>query len=228
VRTDLLGVHAGSLTYGAFLAIPPGLLIALSVASIVLANDPQAQRELLDAIGTLVPGLDQVASGLFTPRTASQLGLGLFGVLAVLWAASGFAGRSRLALGVVFRTGYTGLVEGRISGALIGIPAFAGFIVLAAVAGWAFDRTLGFWLQLVDYASVLLVGGVLFLFLYWAMTPGHDRPGLREHLPGAIAFTLVGTRSSGSGGPTSRTSSTARPRCTGRSARSSGSLPSCT
>jgi len=193
VRTDQLGVHAGSLTYGAFLAIPPILLIALSVVSLVLSNDEQAQQELIDAAGNLVPGLEELVSSQFSLATASQLGLGLFGIVGVLWAASGFAARSRNALGVIFRTGHPGLVEGRLSGILIGIPAFAGFLLLGGVVGYALALDAPWWAEAFAYAGVLVVGGGLFLLLYWGLTPGAVRPRLREHLPGAIAFTIAGT-----------------------------------
>ena len=50
VRDDQLGIQAGSLTYGAFLAIPPILILALSVVSLVVVNDAEAQARLIDSI----------------------------------------------------------------------------------------------------------------------------------------------------------------------------------
>jgi uncharacterized BrkB/YihY/UPF0761 family membrane protein len=193
VRRDGLGIHAGSLTYGAFLAIPPALLLTVSAASIVLANHESAQRDLVEAAERLIPGLEEVVTTHFSLATTSQLGLGLFGLLALLWAASGFAARARTALGVIFRTGHSGLLEGRLAGIAIGVPAFLGFVILGTVAGWALGLDAPWWVEVLAYAAVLAVGGVLFLLLYWALTPGAPRPRLREHVPGAIAFTIAGT-----------------------------------
>lgn len=56
VRTDQLGVQAGSLTYGAFLAIPPSLILAVSAISVAVANDAEAQQRLIDRVTSLIPG----------------------------------------------------------------------------------------------------------------------------------------------------------------------------
>ena len=40
-----VSVHAGSLTYGAFLSLPPLVLLALSVVGFVLSGRPDAQEE---------------------------------------------------------------------------------------------------------------------------------------------------------------------------------------
>lgn len=128
----------------------------------------------------------------FSVTTVSQLGIGIAGLVGLLWAVSGFAARGRAALGVVFRTGPPTLVEGRLSGLLIGIPAFAGFIALSAVAGFALGVAAPWWVRGLLGGCVLLFGGALFLLVYWALTPpGPERPVLREHVPGAIAFTVA-------------------------------------
>ena len=191
VRRDQLGIHAGSLTYAAFLAIPPLLILGLTAVSLVLADDAEAQRRFLDAATSLVPGLDEVISSQFTVATATQLGLGIAGVLALLWAVSSFAARTRTALGAIFRTGLPTLLSGRVSGTLIGIPGLIALGLFAAIARWAGG------LETPIVAGALLVaayaiGVALFAVLYWALTPpGADRPTLRQHLPGALLFVAA-------------------------------------
>ncbi len=181
------------MTYGAFLAIPPVLILAVSIASVVLAHDPSAQRRLVDHVASLVPGLEEAVLGQFSFATTAQLGIGLAGIVGLLWAASGFAARARTALGIVFRTRPPGLVAGRLAGTLIGIPSFVGFVLLAAVAGFALGLAAPWWLRLAAGLAVLLLGALLFLSLYWALTPsGQDRPTPRDHIPGAVAFTIGG------------------------------------
>jgi len=193
VRTDQLGVHAGSLTYGAFLAIPPLLVLGLSVLSIVLATDPAAQQRVIDNVTSLVPGLDQVMGSQFDLATAQQLGIGVLGVLALLWAVSSFAVRLRTALGVIFRTGLPTLTSGRVSGTAIGLAAIAGLTVYASAVAWALSASVPLWTRPLSLLAVAAAGVGLFLVVYWALTPpGDDRPTIRQHLPGACAFLVMG------------------------------------
>jgi membrane protein len=193
VRADQLGVQAGSMTYGAFLAIPPVLILAVSAVSVVLANDPSAQQRLIDRVSSMIPGLEEAVLSQFSVATTAKLGIGIAGILGLLWAGSGFAARTRTALGMVFRTGPPGLLSGRLSGALIGIPSFVGFVMLAAVAGFALGIAAPWWVRLPVCLALFVLGAAMFLLLYWALTPpGPGRPTLREHVPGAVAFTICG------------------------------------
>jgi membrane protein len=123
VQRDQLGVEAGSLTYGAFLSLPPMLLLLISVAGVIFQQRADtAQQELIDAVGDIVPGFDQVVATQLQLSRASQVSTGVVGVIGIVYAASGFVARLRHSLGVVFRTRITGLVVGRASGAVLGVP----------------------------------------------------------------------------------------------------------
>lgn len=191
VRDDQLGVHAGSLTYGAFLAIPPLLVLGLSVLSLVLASDLEAQQRLIEDVASLVPGLEEVIGSQFELASAQQLGIGIAGVLALLWAVSSFAARTRTALATIFRTGPPTLLTARLSGTALGLVSLVGLAFIAVAAGWA-DGAPGL-LRPLAIAAVMATGLGVFLFVYWALTPpGPGRPSVREHLPGAIAFLVAG------------------------------------
>jgi uncharacterized BrkB/YihY/UPF0761 family membrane protein len=193
VRTDQLGVHAGSLTYGVFLAIPPMLILGLTVLSLVLRNDVAAQQRVVDSVTAMVPGLDQVVHSQFDQATARQLGTGLAGIVALLWAVSSVAVRVRTALGVVFRTGVPTLLTGRVSGTGIGLLTVAGFAAFATSIGWVLALPLPGWAQALLLLAIGVAGVALVLFVYWALTPpGTDRPTVRDHLPGALAFLVMG------------------------------------
>ena len=193
VRTDQLGVHAGSLTYGMFLAIPPMLILGLTALSLVLRNDIAAQQRVIDSVTASVPGLDQVVRTQFDQASARQLGTGLAGIVALLWAVSSVAVRVRTALGVVFRTGVPTLLTGRVSGTGLGLLAVAGFAGFATSIGWVLALPLPGWVQAMLLLAIGVAGVALFLFVYWALTPpGTDRPTIRDHLPGALAFLVMG------------------------------------
>jgi uncharacterized BrkB/YihY/UPF0761 family membrane protein len=115
------------------------------------------------------------------------------GVLGLLWSASGFASRLRHALGVIFRTEWVGLLTGRIRGTVIGVLMVAAFVALALFTGvearlQATHRTTI--ASLFQAAAFAFGGFALFLITYRLLTPGKGLR-LRDHLPGAVAFTIA-------------------------------------
>jgi YihY family inner membrane protein len=192
-RIDDLGTHAGALTYGSFLAIPPLVLFASSVLGFVLAGHPQASQKAVNEVVSMVPGLSSVVTTQVQAAVDGRVTLGVIGLLGLLWSASGFASRLRHALGVIFRTQWVGLLTGRIWGSVLG------FLMVAAFAALAVFTTIEARLQAQHRATlaffwqfgVCAAGGfVLFLITYRLLTPGKGIR-LRDHLPGAVLFTVA-------------------------------------
>ncbi|MET0800433.1 MAG: YihY/virulence factor BrkB family protein [Actinomycetota bacterium] len=193
VQEDQLGVEAGSLTYGAFLSLPPLLLLSISVVGIVFQQQAEsAQQDLIDAVGDLLPGFDVVRTQLDL-ATASQIGTGLVGLLGIVYAASGFVARVRHALGAVFRTRRTGLVVGRLSGALFGVPVVIVLVGFATSVAWVtrlrLAGTIGVITEVGVFAVLAILGAAIWATVYRLLTPSPG-PRLREHLPGALVFTV--------------------------------------
>ena len=190
---DLLGVEAGSLTYGAFLSIPPLLLLAVMVTEVWLKNADAATRVITSA-EQLVPGLGELLEGGMQVSTSSAVGAGLVGVVTLVWAASGLGARARLALGVIFGTGPTGLITERAVAMLYGLPVLVLMSAYIATATWLTDVTLdGLPDVVVEVGSgvtLLVVGAVVWTIIYRWATPG-DGPSLREHLPGGLALSVA-------------------------------------
>jgi len=194
VQGDQLGVEAGSLTYGAFLSLPPLLLLLVSVVGIAFQQQAETvQQDLLDAIGELVPGFDQVVSTQLELTTASQVGTGLVGVVGIIFAASGFVARARHGLGVIFRTRITGLVVGRASGALIGVPVLALLIAFGLAAAWVtglrLDGVIGAFVEVGALAVLAGFGATIWGLVYRLLTPSPG-PTIREHLIGGAVFSV--------------------------------------
>jgi membrane protein len=193
IVSDAIGIQAGSLTYGAFLSIPPLLIVLLSIAGSLLRNDPEAAQKLLDTIAKAIPGMDQLLGSSITVGTAQQAGLGLIGAVFVIWAASGFAARVRNSFGLVFRTLRTGLVFGRVSAALLGTPIVLVFVLLAALgslsAGLRIAGRIAWLSELATYAALGCATFVFAMMIYRLLTPGRG-PTLRQHVPGSILFTV--------------------------------------
>jgi membrane protein len=192
-RIDDLATHAGALTYGSFLAIPPLLLFASSVVGFVFAGRPQAAQNAVNELVSLVPGLSSVVTAQVQAAVQGRVTLGVIGLLGLLWTASGFASRLRHALGVVFRTQWVGLLTGRIRGTVIGLLMVVAFVALAMFT--AIEAKLETdhraTLAAVFQFGAFAVGGfVLFLVTYRLLTPGKGIT-LRDHVPGAAAFTVA-------------------------------------
>lgn len=192
-RIDDLATHAGALTYGSFLAIPPLLLFASSVLGFVFAGRPQAAQNAVNQLVSLVPGLGSVVTAEMQAAVAGRVTLGVIGLLGTLWTASGFASRLRHALGVIFRTQWVGLITGRFRGTVIGLLMVAAFMALAAFT--AIEAELlaehrGTLAAIFQFAALAGGGFVLFLLTYRLLTPGKGIT-LRDHVPGAVAFTVA-------------------------------------
>ncbi len=194
VQRDQLGVEAGSLTYGAFLSLPPLILLVISILGIVFQQQAESvQREVIDAVGDVLPGFDQVVATQLELTTATQISTGLVGLVGIVYAASGFVARVRHALGVVFRTRLVGLVVGRVSGALIGVPVLVLLVAFAAAAGWvtglSLEGAIGVVVQLAAFAALAAFGAGVWALVYRLLTPSPG-PTVRQHLAGAALFSV--------------------------------------
>ena len=193
VARDQLGVQAGSLTYGAFLSIPPLLLLAVMATETWLSDSDAASRVIASA-EDLVPGLGELLEGSMQLSTSSAVGAGLVGLVTLVWAASGFGARARLALGVILGTGRTGLTTERAVAVAFGVPVLLLLSAYIGAATWltavTLEGPLGILAEVGSYAALLAIGGVVCTIIYRWATPGAG-PSLREHLPGGLALSVA-------------------------------------
>jgi YihY family inner membrane protein len=189
---DELPTHAGALTYGAFLSLPPLLLLGASVIGFAI-SDPARREQLVDSILDLIPGLDAVASSMVDSLVSGRVAVGLIAIPGLLWAASGFLARLRHALGVVFRTRRTGLLSGRFRGMVVSLPLYAGLLVVltlpGTVSGLGGSGPLTVVLEILTYIAVLIFGVAFFVVVFRFLAPRCSL-SWRDHLPGAVTATL--------------------------------------
>ena len=189
---DELPTHAGALTYGAFLSLPPLLLLAASVIGFAI-NDPAKQEQVINSILDLIPGLEAVAASLVDSVVHGRVALGLVAIPSLLWAASGFVARLRHALGVVFETPWSGLISGRLRGMIVSIPLFASLLIVLAlpgtVSGLVGSAVVSVLVEVLTYLAMLVVGVAYFLVVFRFLTPPCPLVW-RDHLPGAVAATV--------------------------------------
>ncbi|MGE5228054.1 MAG: YihY/virulence factor BrkB family protein [Planctomycetaceae bacterium] len=190
VERDQIGVEAGSLTYGAFLSLPPLLLLALTVLEVWLSSSDAAAR-VVAAAEDLLPGLGELLKSGMQLSTSAAVGAGIVGIATLLWAASGFAARARQALGAILGTERTGLVAGRAVAGALGVPVLLLLTVYVGVATWlggvSIAGAAGVAARGAAFAALLVAGCAVWTVVYRLMTPGAG-PSLRGHLPGGVAF----------------------------------------
>lgn len=227
---DELPTHAGALTYGAFLSLPPLLLLAASVVGFAIA-DPAKQEQVINSLVDLIPGLDAVAASLVDSVVNGRVALGLIAIPGVLWAAPGLVARLRHALGVVFGTRWTGLISGRFRGMVVAIPLLAGVLVVlalpGAVSGLAAPGVVSALVELLIYLAVLVGGIAFFLVVSVSSLLGVRSRGVTI-CPAPSWRRSAGCCSNGLERSTWTVSSRVAPRSMERSALSSGCLPTST
>src|SRR5262249_12674433 len=162
------------------------------IAGFVFAGHPDAEARAVGRLISLLPGLSSVVSDSVQSATTGRVPVGLLGLAGLLWASSGFASRTRHALGEVFHTERTSLFGGRFVGMLVGMLIVVAIVVLAlasTLATWAAHyRPAGVLLPILGFV-VLLVGEFgFFLVMYRTLTP--RGPSWSIHLPGAILFIV--------------------------------------
>jgi membrane protein len=194
VREDEVGVEAGSMTYGAVLSLPPILLLTVAAADVFLSGRPDATQRLVAVAEAALPGLGQAVDKGLRLSTESVVGAGLFGVVSLMWAASGYAVRARHALGAIFRTELLGLVTGRLGAALVGIPVLLVLLTYAAAISWVASRDVSGPFSVVfdvlGFAALMVGGGFVWTIVYLWTTPERG-PSLRDHVAGGFAFAIA-------------------------------------
>lgn len=202
--------QAGAVTYFGFLSFFPILALAFFVVGWVAEVYPQAQRDLVEAIDTLLPNLVGAGEGQVS-ITAIQEAAGaivLFGLLGALYAGLGWITALRDALEVVFelpRPDQPGFVAGKlrdlVSLVVIGVVLIASVAVAGFVTGFT-DQVLD-WLELdaakgwvvtvlarlFGFAANVLLFFTLFKLLAHPHAP--NRSLLSGALLGALAFEAL-------------------------------------
>ena len=188
-KADDLGTMAAALAFQAFLSLFPLMLLALSVAGFLLADDPaEWLRRFFDA----VPGIGPLVERDLDAVVEARGGLGLIALAGVAWAASGLTGRASDALGRIFRVPGRNVVRRRarslVAMLVLGAALFAALVASGAIAAIHAE---GWWWWPARALTLAALAGLELAFFaatYAVLTPAGG-PALRDHLPGALLMT---------------------------------------
>lgn len=186
---------SGSMAYYTFLSLLPLLMIAGSVVGSVSQGHPGALDALNRGIERLFPGIggEEVLNQLIGARVA----FGLFGLVTVSYAGSGFVGALTAALNQMW-----GVAAGRnpLGQKVVNLGAVVllGVVLMGSVAvtlwvGALATATLGHGaapaLRLLDWMAGPLSVFAVLLLLYWLLPARRLR--LASQVPGAVLGALV-------------------------------------
>jgi membrane protein len=140
------GLVAGGLAYTSLLALLPGLLLALSIAGLLL-GDPAAREQVVSVIATAFPPLEDLARAALSQVAAGAVPSGILAVVGLLWGSSRFYAALDNAFSRVFhnaprRNEVVRTIRGLVvTGLFVALPIMA--LVAGSLATWLLDMVPG-------------------------------------------------------------------------------------
>ncbi len=184
---------SGSMAYYTFLSLLPLLMIAGFVLGTVSKGNPQAQEALASGVENLFPGIG--AEELLKQLVRSRVAFGVFGLVTVTYAGSGFIGALTASLNQMWglSTGRNPLGQKLLNLLVIVLLAVVlmGSVFLTIWVAYLTQPALG------RSARPTLLGWVgspislflVLLLLYWILPA--RRLSLRSQIPGALFGAMV-------------------------------------
>ena len=195
---DDVATKASALTFTAFLALFPALLLATSIAGFWLRSQEEAT---IQRIVSSIPGLEQLVEGSAQAIVQGRYTAGILGVLGLLWAASALSNRARLCLAVIFdqrESAVRGRVWAVVATIALGLGVLVGVTLVGVFTG-LLNRTSGSVIAgLATEAATLVVLVGAFLLIYRMLLP--RAVPFRRLLPAAIVCAIGWTVLQGVGG----------------------------
>jgi membrane protein len=191
------GLTAAGLAYTSLIALLPGLLLMVSVFGILI-DDPATREQLVSAIASAVPPLEDFARAAFESVSAGAVPTGIVAALGLLWGSSRFYAALDYAFTRIFHEGrkrneiertFRGVV---VTFLLVAVPL--GALVLGVVTGWVAQvmpgDVAGVVLQLVSPVGsfLLFLTGTMLVYRY---VPGKQVPWRALVLPALLVGLIL-------------------------------------
>lgn len=198
-KADAANQLAAAIAFFGFLSLFPLLLVGLSLAGFVLAGDPAAQLEVVDAITGAIPGFSgalgesQIGDAVDS-LIENRSGVGLVGLVSLLFSGLRVVDAASVATGRVFR------VEAEESAVRtrareLGVLGLLGTLVVVGAGLASLTGAAGFLAPLLGLVAALAIDTTLFLVAYRYVNAGPPRsarlwPGA---LMGAVGWVVLKT-----------------------------------
>ena len=190
---DDLGTQGAALTYAAFLSIVPLILLGLAVTGKLLATTSVgATTDWFAQLVNVIPGLDSLIASQEAKLTRSATGLGLVGLVGVLWTASVLSSRATQALAVVYGLPRRSMVNRvRALGTTIGLGTalFLSLGFTGLILGFRPSGVLGLATGLIGALALFGLEVAYFTLVYWLLTPRRELRFV-DHLSGGVLMAV--------------------------------------
>jgi membrane protein len=186
-RADDVSTHAAALTYAAFLSTVPLIMLGLALTGGLLRSST-ADADWFSQLVGAIPGLASLIESKETQLTKSATGLGLIGLIGVLWTASVLSSRATRALAVVFGLPQRSVVNRvRALGVTIGlgIALFVSLGLTGLILAIETRGVLSVPAQLLSSLALLLLEVGYFTLAYWLLTPRREL-WIVDHVSGGV------------------------------------------
>lgn len=187
-KADAGNQLAAGIAFFGFLSLFPLLLVALSLAGFVLAGDAAAQRQVVDAITSAIPGFrgalgeSQVGDAVDS-LIANRGGVGLIGLVSLLFSGLRVVDAASVATGRVYRVEVAeNAVRTRVRE--LGVLFLLGVLVVAGAALASLTGAAGALAPVLGLVAALAVDTGLFLTAYRYVNAGPPR--ITRLWPGAF------------------------------------------
>lgn len=184
------GYYADALTYQAFFAVFPALLVVSSILGFILHDDATRAR-VVEGIADAIPGLRAIAGDLSAGLVEARAVTGIIGLLGLAWRGITVVRSVSNALGALHHRDQGEPLLNSIGRALVSSMALGAF----ALAGLGLSIAAGALPDNPVVAAVLLVASIgidvgLFMLAYRILVPGGG-PRFSKLWPGAV-FAAIG------------------------------------
>lgn len=195
---DDVATKASALTFTAFVALFPALLLATSIAGFWLHGREEAT---IERILSSIPGLEQLVAQSAQSIVEGRYAAGIIGVLGLLWAASALSNLARRSLAAIFdqrESAVRGRLWAIVSTIALGLGVLVGVTLVGVLTG-VLNRTSGSMIAgLATEAATLVVLVGAFLMIYRMLLP--RAVPFRRLLPAAVVCAIGWTVLQGIGG----------------------------
>lgn len=195
------GLTAGGLAYAALIALIPGALLVASALGWII-DDPDLQNQIVEAVATAVPPLEEIARTALESVAAGAVPTTVIALLGLLWGSSRFYASLDYAFSKVFNGSRTrNEIERTLRGVVVTFLFVAlpvGALLVGSVASWLLDLAPGV-TRLEGLARTLLqlatpLGSFLLFMatvsLVYRYVPA-ERVPVRALLPPAVLVGIV-------------------------------------
>lgn len=178
---------AASITFFAFLALFPLILLAMSVVGFIVAEEPEIQLEWATRVSALVPGLEDLIIDNLERLADGRAATGFLGLVSLVWVGLRVVDASRFSLARIFRRERArSAVKKKVKtlGSLVLLGALGlSTTALAGAIGADGDEEVA--LKAVGFLVAAGLDFVFFIVAYRVLTPGWG-PKWRVLWPGAL------------------------------------------